>query len=322
MRLEQMAAALAPLHLASCLIEQRGERIFEHYRNEQKEAEITRINSCTKSVLSALICIAMDQGLLPEPETPVSAFFPQLLQDADPRKREMRIRHLLTMTSGMDWTEFGGQNSFPQMTRTSNWVDFVLAQPLSEAPGTRMEYNSGNSQLLAAILAQVTGMSVAQYAEQQLFGPLGIADYAWETDPQGIHTGGFGLQLRPADMLKFGRLFLQEGLWEHKPLISKALVASSSAPAIPAAPVPPRRGFYGWHWWVDTYEADANTASPSSPPMDYYNAYGFGGQAIYIIPRLDTVVVLTHDERKKSKIPLLVFRNHIAPMLAAQAILK
>ena len=173
MNLSELSSALEPINLRSCLITQNDRMLFEHYRNSSIPAEIAKINSCTKSILSALICIAMDLEIIPGPHTKVTEFFPQLLADSDPRKREITLEHLLTMTSGIDWTEFGGQKSFPRMTRSDDWVDFVLKQPMEGSPGTRMEYSSGVSQLLSAILVQRSGMSTARFAEEHLFSPLG-----------------------------------------------------------------------------------------------------------------------------------------------------
>ncbi|CAN7695200.1 serine hydrolase domain-containing protein [Paenibacillus sp. LjRoot56] len=312
MNFSNLLEELEPANLVSCLISQRGQITFELYREPQLAETVAKINSCTKSILSALYCIAMDQGLLPAPETPASVFFPQFAKDPASHKSEITLLHLLTMTSGLDWTEFGGQNSFPRMTRTPNWVDFVLDQPLSDLPGMKMSYNSGGSQLLSAILVQATGMSVARYAELTLFEPLGIESYSWEQDPQGIHTGGFGLSLRPIDMLKFGQLYLQQGKWGNTQLISQKLVALSTQPAVRVEA--PRRGSYGWHWWTDTYP-DRTDNDASLQSLNYFNAYGFGGQCIYILPSIETVVVLTNDQRKKSKIPLQVFRQSVAPYL-------
>lgn len=307
MDLTTLQQILQPFDLRSCLISSRGQLVFRHYRDERCSTELAKINSCTKSILSALICIAMDQGKLPEAGTPIVAFFPRLAKDPDHRKRDITLEHLLTMSAGFEWTEFGGRNSFPRMTRTSDWVEFVLEQPLAHPPGSRMEYNSGASQLLSAILAQATGEDAAAFAERFLFTPLGIRDYKWEQDPQGLRTGGFGLWLRPADLLNFGRLYLQEGRWEEQRLISPELVRRSVQPVLPAAP--PNRGRYAWHWWTDTYEESAEAA------FDYFYARGFGGQFVYVVPSLDTVVVLTDDKRKKDRSPIDVFRRHIAPLL-------
>ncbi|MDG0813177.1 serine hydrolase domain-containing protein [Cohnella rhizosphaerae] len=253
MDLDILRAAIAPYSLNSCLVSRQDRLVFEHYREPDRALAPAKINSCTKSVLSMLLCIAIDRGLLPAPgDAPVSMFFPQLARDPDTRKREMTLLHLLTMTSGIRWQEFGGLNSFPRMTRTPDWVSHVLAQPLSEPPGRKMTYNSGVSQLLSAILSQATGMTVAAFAERSLFGPLGIEAYDWETDPQGFHTGGFGLRLRPADLLKLGQLQLRRGSWEGHRLYSSALAEVAVAPVVRASP--PYDGAYAWHWWCGSYE--------------------------------------------------------------------
>ncbi|OCT14198.1 serine hydrolase [Paenibacillus pectinilyticus] len=314
MNLTSLSDNIVPLDLRSCLISQRGQLIFEHYRNDLTMRKIAKINSCTKSVLSALLSIAVDQGTLPALTTPISMFFPELNADPDPRKKEITLYHLLTMTPGFRWTEFGGLNSFPKMTRTPNWVNYVLAQPLSDPPGTRMVYNSGASQLLSAILVQSSGMPVAEFAEAHLFKPLGIETYDWEQDPQGIHTGGFGLSLRPTDMLKFGQLYLQHGKWENKQLISKEMVSSTIKPAITIDA--PNRGYYALHWWMDAYSLDDK--DDSAPTLAYYYARGFGGQYIHIVPSLEIVTVLTNDKRQKEQPPRDVFRQFIAPLLMQQ----
>ncbi|MNW34551.1 Beta-lactamase [compost metagenome] len=318
MNLSHLDTIIPPLDLRSCLISHRGKLIYEHYRNTEAATDIAKINSCTKSIVSALICIAMNHDMLPDTSTPITEFFPQLRHDNDSRKKEITLEQLLTMTAGFDWTEFGGDNSFPRMTRTANWVEFALAQPLRDTPGTRMEYNSGISQLLTSILVQASGMSVAQFAERHLFGPLGITAYSWEQDPQGIHTGGFGLWMRPDDLLKFGELYLQQGVWEGQTVISRELVTKSTQPAIAVGP--PWRGGYGWHWWSDTYQVDtdqadtnqANTNQADSRErpdvstenvLRYYYARGYGGQFVHVIPQLELVTVLTNDKRKRDKPP-------------------
>ncbi|WP_025698958.1 serine hydrolase domain-containing protein, partial [Paenibacillus durus] len=236
MNLSELTAAIAPLDLRSCLISRNGRLLLEHYRDDLTRKELARINSCTKSILSASICIAMDQGIVPSANTRLSDFFPQLTRDHDPRKAEITLEHLLTMTAGWSWDEFGGRNSFPKMTRSAHWVHYVLEQPLENTPGTRMVYNSGNSQLLSAILAMCSGMSTAQFTEQHLLRPLGIEAYEWEEDPQGVHTGGFGMKLRPIDLWRFGQLYLQQGMWEGRQLISRTLVRRAVSPAVGTEP--------------------------------------------------------------------------------------
>ncbi|MGG4144009.1 serine hydrolase [Paenibacillus algorifonticola] len=314
MNLSSLLPAIEPLDLRSCLVSYNGKLIIEHYRNDRTREEVAKVNSCTKSVVSALICIAMDKQLLPEASTPAALFFPQLAEDSDPRKQAITLEHLLTMSAGFSWTEFGGQNSFPRMTQTSNWLQFALEQPLSDEPGSRMEYNSGISQMLSAMLVQASGMTTAAFAERYLFQPLGISQYEWEHDPQGIHTGGFGLRLLPADMLKLGQLYLQQGVWKGQQLIPQALIQRSVYPAIAAES--PRPGQYGWHWWVDSFSSGSESASSSA--FDFYYALGFGGQTITVVPSLNIVAVVTNDRLKRGKPPADVFRHHIAPLLAQQ----
>ncbi|ASA22529.1 serine hydrolase domain-containing protein [Paenibacillus donghaensis] len=313
MNLSLLAADLPSLQLRSCLINRRGEPLLQYYQKPAAETEIARINSCTKSILSALICIAMDQGLLPPPETAVSRFYPQLAADKDTRKAQLTLSHLLTMSAGFNWTEFGGQNSFPKMTRSPNWVEFVLGQPLAHPPGQVMEYNSGVSQLLSAILMQAVERPVTAFAEQYLFGPLGITAYSWESDPQGIATGGFGMSLRPADLLKFGQLYLQQGKWGDRQLITPERVIRSVQPAIDADP--PRRGGYAWHWWTDVFPDPDSSSTESAPILEYYYARGYGEQFVYVLPAQETVVVLTKDQKQKQQPPLDVFRDCVAPAL-------
>lgn len=178
--------------LSSCIIHSHKNLIYHYEKSKQASSQAMPINSCTKSVLSALICIAMTQGNIAPPNTLISHYFPQLRHEQDERKRIISLEHLLTLTAGFQWNEFGGINSFPKMTRSSDWIQYILTQPMSDVPGTKMVYNSGVSQLLAAILVQATGMEISRFAELNLFMPLEIEQYDWKCDPQGIHTGGFG----------------------------------------------------------------------------------------------------------------------------------
>ncbi|MCR8659845.1 serine hydrolase domain-containing protein [Paenibacillus endoradicis] len=310
-----LSQEIKPYDVSSCIIHYGGELIYHYEKSLHASSNLMPINSCTKSILSALICIGMDQQLIPSPDTHITQFFPQLQQDLDKRKRLITLEHLLTLTAGFNWTEFGGINSFPKMTRSSDWITYVLEQPTSDEPGTVMVYNSGVSQLLAAILVQSTGTSITQYADLHLFGPLGIEHYEWKSDPQGIHTGGYGLQLSAIDMLKFGLLYLHKGVWNNKVLIAEEMVQHSTKPDI--AVVPPERGFYGWHWWCDSVSVTNMIGDSITSDLHYYYARGFGGQFIIIVPTLDTVIVLTREQRKKGLSPLDFFRLHIAPMLVS-----
>lgn len=307
LNLSSISAEVVPLHLRSCLIYRQEKLIFEHYRHNQVEHELAKVNSCTKSFLSALICIALDQGIFPSVDTKLHECVPMLDKETGSWRKDITIQHLLTMSGGWRWEEFGGLNSFPHMTRSQDWVSFALEQPMANQPGEVMEYNSGSSQILSHLLVQATGDSIVSFAETYLFGPLGINDFRWEQDPQGIHTGGFGLSLRPIDLLNFGRLYLQQGRWENQQLISPELTLHSVQPAIKVTA--PWSGYYAWHWWCDRFEEDGK------PSFEYFYSRGYGGQFIYVIPSLEAVVVLTDDRRKRDHPPTNVFSRFIAPHL-------
>lgn len=313
MKTHDILQQLEAYDITSCLIHYRGELIYHYEQFERASLQLMPINSCTKRILSALICIALDKRLLPSPDALVCDFFPLLRHDADERKQNMTVRHLLTMTTGFQWNEFGGLNSFPKMSRSPNWIEFVLKQPLSHDPGTVMVYNSGVSQVLAGILVQAAETKVSQFAEETLFGPLSIDQYEWKTDPQGIHTGGFGLKLAANDMLKFGLLYLKQGVWNGKEIIPPSLVNVSVEPAVAVSP--PERGFYGWHWWADAVPVTHSSPHAESDHLHYYYARGFGGQFIFVVPACETVIVFTRKRQQKGFSPHDLFRQHLAPLL-------
>lgn len=310
--LPDLTPQLEAFDVTSCLIHQQGELIYRYDAEDSASGQPMPINSCTKSVLSALVCISMSEGLLPSAETRAIDFFPSIMRhESDERKRRITLRHLLTMTAGFRWQEFGGLNSFPAMTRTPDWVRYVWEQPMAHEPGERFAYSSGVSQLLAAILAQGIDGSIADYAERTLFGPLGIENYTWRTDPQGIHTGGYGLELSARDLLKFGLLYLNRGLWNREVIVPQSLAEASVEPAV-AVP-PPERGEYGWHWWVDS--APADPASTESKETRYYYARGFAGQFAFVVPAHEAVVVFTRKRQRKGRSPHELFRQRVIGLI-------
>lgn len=306
---QRLTQKLIAYDVTSCIICQRSLIVFHHEQTAHASAGMLPVNSCTKSILSALVGIATDRGLLPSADTLASVFYPALRHDPDERKHQIALRHLLNMSAGFQWQEFGGIHSFPTMSRTDDWIGYVLKQPMAHAPGEQFAYSSGVSQLLAGILAQAIDTSIPQFAEQYLFGPLGITRYEWKTDPQGIATGGFGLQLAALDMLSFGQLYLQQGAWNGKQLVPPAYVQQSVQPDIAVAP--PERGFYGWHWWADEIPVSEHSDTGHEPSISYYYARGFGGQFIFIVPAYDTVVVFTRKRQRKGLSPHELFRQHI-----------
>jgi CubicO group peptidase (beta-lactamase class C family) len=236
------------------------------------------IYSCTKSVVSALVGIAIEQGYIEGLQQPVLSFFHQrTITNRDANKESMTLEHLLTMTTGFQCQDsylyrWSGLN---QMRESEDWIQFVLDLPMEGEPGERFEYCNGASHLLLGIIHETTGMSANEYAEEHLFGPLGISDVDWSSNPQGISVGYSELKMHPQDMAKIGYLYLNNGRWDGEQIVPSEWVVSSTSQFISAT----LEDGYGYQWWVD----DSGT----------YLALGYRGQFIYVIPEKEMVVVFT-----------------------------
>jgi CubicO group peptidase (beta-lactamase class C family) len=250
-----------------------SENYFESFRPEQTHV----LYSCTKSFVSTLVGIAIDRGYISGVDVPVEDVFAnQVFQNQDAQKREMTLENLLTMTSGLAWIE--NNQTYAGLSRSPDWVDFVMDKPMLDKPGTRFNYNSGCAHLLSAIVQLKTGRNTRAFAQDTLFKPLGISRYQWEVDSKGIPNGGWGLQMTPQDMAKLGYLFLHDGVWEGRQIVSKGWVKTATRTHVKVggpAPVD-----YGYLWW--TY-----------PSLNAYAALGLDGQTIFVIPDRQMVIVTT-----------------------------
>ena len=232
--------------------------------------------SCTKSVTSTLIGIAIGQGAIAGVDAPVLDLLPRRpVANVDDRKRALTLAHLLTMSTGLACYADPGEITLQEMRRSDDWAQFVLDLRMIENPGARFEYCSPASHLLSVILQQATGRTALDFAREHLFGPLGIKDVVWPPSPQGVTTGWGDLHLTPHDMAKIGVLFLHEGRYDGRQIVSREWVGAATRKHA----VPPGHFGYGYGWWLAS--------------RDIYAANGRGGQQIIIAPALDAVVVLT-----------------------------
>ncbi len=266
--------------MVSTLVVKNGYLIHETYYDDFWDASHARnIFSCTKSVISTLVGIAIEEGHISNVEAQVVDFFPdRIIANMDARKQAMTIEDLLTMTAGLDWDEwpYGPSSPYNQMTSSSDWVQFVLDRPMTSNPGERWAYNSGASHLLSVIVNISTGIFTHEYAEDRLFEPLGITEYRWDMDPQGTAFGGSSLQLRPRDMAKFGFLFLNHGNWDGTQVVPTEWTTTAHYSHITLN----ENSEYGYQWWVQSQ-------------WSCYSARGYNGQLIYVFPELNMVVVFT-----------------------------
>ena len=259
--------------------------------------------SCTKSVVSALIGMAIDQGYIEGVDQSVLSIFPQrTAANGDENKEAMTLEHLLTMTTGFDcqdsylyrWT------GLEQMRASDDWVQFVLDLPMKGQPGSQFEYCNSASFLLSAIIYETAGVSAYAFAEKHLFRPLGISDFAWSSSPEGISIGYSELRMTPHDMAKFGYLYLKEGRWDGVQVIPSEWVKASTREYIPAS----LEDGYGYQWWID----DSGMAI----------ALGYGGQFIFVIPEQEMVVVFTSSlEEQDFYVPQTLLNEFIIPAAIA-----
>ncbi|MGV7116738.1 serine hydrolase domain-containing protein [Paenibacillus kyungheensis] len=268
--------------IESCLVSVGSDIVLQYFRNNKSKDKLHKINSCTKSITSCLIGIAVEQGLISDLRTPIVHYFPSLQQDKDIRKQSITIEHLLSMSAGFDWPELGEWNGWPAMIHSPNWVDYILERPLNAEPGERMNYNSGCSHLLLAILQQVSGMSAKDFAIKYLFSSLKMKDFIWHVDPQGVNIGGFGIHMSIQDMQKFGYFYLNKGRYGKRQLLSEEWIATSTQPKYLTYD---DIGYYGHHWWI----ANESLEHP------FYFAMGMGGQYICVDHSQNIVVALTSD---------------------------
>jgi CubicO group peptidase (beta-lactamase class C family) len=265
----------------SVLVVRNGYLVLEAYRKPWNAQTRHIIYSCTKSVSSALIGIAIDKGYIKDVNQPVLSFFPEYaIKNLDENKNAMTLEHVLTMTTGLEcrdsyrfkWT------GLTSMRLSEDWAKHVLDLPMTAKPGTIFEYCNGASFLLTAIIRKSTGMSALSFAEKHLFEPLGISDVEWFSNPQGITIGYSKLHLRPRDMAKIGYLYLNKGMWDGNRIISHHWVQESTRQHINGT----LADGYGYQWWI---------VNP-----DIYTAIGHQGQFIYVMPKKNMVVVFTSNQ--------------------------
>jgi CubicO group peptidase (beta-lactamase class C family) len=264
--------------LHSLLVSWRGELVLERYYNGKKPSSLANIKSASKSVISALVGIAIEQGRIRSVDEPISTFFPELLVANQNRaKAGITIEDLLTMQSGLETTS---NRNYGAWVLSGNWVRHALNRPLLNAPGTRMEYSTGNTHLLSAILTKATGKNTWQFAQETLGKPMGFALPQWPRDPQGIYFGGNDMLMTPRQMLAFGEMYLRRGRSGDRQIVPSRWVEASIVAR--AQSLRERERQYGYGWWIRQLGGYRT-----------FYAWGYGGQFIFVVPELELVVVTT-----------------------------
>lgn len=247
------------------------------------------MQSVTKSVVSTVIGIAVGRGDFPDLDTPVLKYFESgSVDNVDDKKRQMTIRHLLTMTTGLEWNEdypySDPRNTAANMQGATDWVKFTMNRPMSKEPGKSFQYNSGATLILGHLFSKTTGMDIEEYALRHQFKPLGIDNFYWKRTPFGLADTQEGLYVSSRDMAKIAYLYLKQGVWEDKNIVPRAWVDASITPFVSVTDN--RSVEYGYSWWLLNYEYKGQVRGA-------FAGIGFGGQYPIVIPELDLVIVFT-----------------------------
>ncbi|MFN8651297.1 MAG: serine hydrolase [Gemmatimonadales bacterium] len=252
-----------------------------------RRGNLHTLQSVTKTVTSVIVGVAIARGDFPSLDTPVLTWFDTTKVAAiDDRKRRLTVRHLLSMTAGIDWNEnlpyIDPRNSAVVMEGSYDWVGYVINLPMSDEPGTAWNYNSGATELVAHIFRRATGVDIEEYAARHLFAPLGIKEWYWKRTPAGVVDTEGGLYLDATDLARIWQLFLQGGTWQGKALVSPGYIAESVEPKMQVGnPGGPK---YGLAWWL--------YRNPRDTSDFVWGGSGFGGQFPVAFPKQDMVLVV------------------------------
>jgi hypothetical protein len=246
--------------------------------------DVHTLQSVTKSVSSALIGVAIGRGEIANADAALLSFFDEYdLSGVDPRLHDATLADLLTMRTGIEWHEndrpLDETNTTAQLEAADDWIQFTLDQPSDAAPGEKWVYNSGTSHLMSGIIKKATGRDIAAYAEEHLFGPLGIDDYHWKRTPRDYPDTEGGLYLQAEQLAKIGYLYLRGGVWDGQRLLPDGWTDTSTA--IHVEYVNSAGWGYGYQWW----RVDRNG-------VDIWAGLGFGGQFLIVIPEHELIGVI------------------------------
>ncbi|MCH8121735.1 MAG: serine hydrolase [Bacteroidetes bacterium] len=262
------------------------------------------LQSVSKSVTSAALGIAIDDGLIDGPRAPVLPFFDDYeFEQTDERKQALTLEDFLTMRAGIKWNTAGGYTDSTHSTiimeNSDEWIQYVLDQPMDAEPGTRYQYNDGASVLIGKIARVATGKRMDEWARERLFEPIGIDEFYWKITPDGEADTEGGLYLKTEDLARFGYLFLRNGVWNGEQIISEEWVKASTSPVV-AQVGPQAQVGYGYQWWIPVQEDGRAIV---------FAGNGYGGQFVMVAPDYDIVVIFNgwriHGEANKSSYRVL-----------------
>lgn len=268
----------------SFIIVHRNSLVLEEYFHGAKKGDSENIHSASKSILSALVGIAVEEGYINSLNNYITDYLPPEYFKEDIHS-DITIRDLITMSSGIKWTEDSTEYT---ISKENNYIKVILARGRAFEPGDGFNYSTGDTHLMSAVLTYATGMPIKEFAEKYLFNEVGISVEFWKQDPMGFYSGGCNFFATPMEMARFGQLYLNLGKWNGRRVIPKKWISDSFKISYNFSEF--GEG-YGYYWWINRIKSKA-----------VYTAWGYAGQMIHIIPDLELVVVSTTDSNSEDAV--------------------
>lgn len=311
------------------LVVRHGALVFEHYFSGKDEhwgepvgdvafgpATKHDERSVTKSIVALVLGIAIDRGLIKSIDEPVMSFFPEYADLRTAEKDKIRLRDLVTMSSGLEWHEddtpyTSNANSENRMDAAPDPYRYALQQAVIEPPGQVWNYNSGSTEVIAAVLKKASGKPVDELARTLLFAPLGIADVDWPRSARGDPIAAGALRMRPRDLAKIGQLVLQRGAWNGTQVVPASWIDAATTPQINVSGF--NSFFYGYFFWLGRSLADGRE-------VPWAAAVGLGGQRVFIVPDLDLVVVVNaglYASPLQATVPTAILNQYVLRAVAS-----
>jgi len=269
-------------NIRSLLADRKGKRIVEEYFERFPSDSLEHVRSVTKSVMATLIGIAIDKRFIKGVDESMAKY----IDEATDEYERITIKHLLTMTSGLEWDEGIGYNDNNEMKASKSQLNYMLNKPIVYEPGTKWNYSTGGTHLLSIILTRASGMSTLEFAQKYLFNPLGIQDIRWKQFSGGYYGGGSGLELKPSDMVRLGELFLHKGNYKGRQIVSKSYMEDATSIQQPPNDFFGDTSGYGYCFWIS-----------NETKAEGYAAQGYGGQTILVLPDYEMIIVTTYKWR-------------------------
>ncbi len=285
-KLQNFVDSIKNTEITSNIIVKDGVIISEYFKEGYDNTSVFSVQSCSKSITSAITGIAIAQGYIPDVNAPMTNYIDVSSYKNKEQLEKITLRQLLTNTSGLTSTDTAIWNDWRM---SDNWVDYLFTKPILHKAGAVFEYSTGNTHLISAMIQKATGKTLYEYGKAELFSKVGMNSVICSSDAQGISDGGNGFSLTSYDMAKFGLLYLNKGVFNGEQIIPKEWIEESTKIQLPNV------ANYGYQWWIRWFGSKA---------FKSYFAHGWGEQVIAVIPSANMVVVFTsrYANNNKNKI--------------------